>query len=816
MGELRKLAAIMFSDIVGYSDIMSQDEKHALKIIEQSRKIHKAAISNFKGEFIKDIGDTTLASFHSALNAVSCAVSIQQQLKDNPDIYIRIGIHIGDVVVKGDDVFGDSVNISSKIKTITDAGHICISEHVYNYIYNIPGIEVELLGEKELKGLKQPIKIYTLNYDKFPEELIASDSITDISVSRIFFWQELKRRKVIKVATMYIAGAFGILEAFDILFPNIFYPVWLIIILILFVIAGFAGSVYLAWIYEFTSDGLLKTETIGVVTGQENKFPQTSKTWVRLSNLIIAVLVILIGVLIYPKIFAKDKFKEIKNDDGRISIAVMPFKNLSGDTTYNIWQEGFQNLLINTLTESKELSIRQFNTIYSAIGNNKEINYKSLTPSVASDITLKLKSKSFIQGNILKAGDKIRINAQLLNAETEEIYKTYQIDGQTEDDIFEIVDSLSRNIKNYFEIKVIIDEFGYSENYVMTNQASAEALRYFILGMGSFINLDYTTAIDWYSKAIEVDSNFVSAYFYLSMTYNNLGYADEAIHWFNLAYQKRERLPLIEKLELDWFKSFYFETPIEQIKYIKQILEIEDQSVMYWYVLGLAYYRLEQYEEVIFPLEKTLEICQNLSIKHHWVYTYTGLGRAYHYTGNHIKEKEIYELGLSVLPENPDIYWCQAVCAISLGEENKAKEYLSYYELIREEKNGYSKADILSDFGEIYEKANKPDSAEKYHRLALALEPSNPDFMYYLAWNLIDNNINLDEGMALIDKALEIDPNNYLYIDTKGWGLFKNEHFNEALEKLNSAWDNRPHYEHRLYKHIKEVKEILQKEKIPT
>ena len=73
--------------------------------------------------------------------------------------------------------------------------------------------------------------------------------------------------------------------------------------------------------------------------------------------------------LIYPKIFAKDKFTEIKNEDGRISIAVMPFKNLSGDTLYNVWQQGFQNLLINTLTESKELSVRQFNTINSVIGN---------------------------------------------------------------------------------------------------------------------------------------------------------------------------------------------------------------------------------------------------------------------------------------------------------------------------------------------------------------------------------------------------------------------------------------------------------------
>ena len=136
----RKLAAIMFSDIVGYSAIMSKDEKNAIETIEKSREIHKSAIKKFNGEFIKEIGDTTMASFHSALNAVSCAVTIQKELKDIPDFDLRIGIHIGDVVVKGDDVFGDCVNISSKIKALTEAGNICISEHVYNYIHNIPGI----------------------------------------------------------------------------------------------------------------------------------------------------------------------------------------------------------------------------------------------------------------------------------------------------------------------------------------------------------------------------------------------------------------------------------------------------------------------------------------------------------------------------------------------------------------------------------------------------------------------------------------------------------------------------------------------------
>jgi len=812
MPQTRKLAAIMFTDIVGYSALMSNNEKRAIEIIEQNRHIHKTAIKKFNGEFIKEIGDNTLASFHSALNAVSCAVSLQQKLKDNPDLDLRIGIHIGDVVVKGDDLFGDCVNIASKIETLTEAGKICISEHVYNYIHNLPGIEVEFLGENELKDIKQPIKIYNLLYDNFPEELTTfTTSSPDYSISRLFFWQELKRRKVLKVATMYAAGTFGILEAFDILFPNIYVPSWIIIVLSILVIVGFAVAIYLAWIYELTSDGLLKTEPIGVITDQKEKSIQKggSKRWLWVSNIIIIALIIFIGFILYPKIFTKDKFEDIKNDDGRISIAVMPFKNLSGDTLYNVWQSGFQNLLINTLTDSKELSVRQVKTMYSAIDNKEDINYASLTPSFASGLSLKLKTKTFILGSILKTGYKIRINAQLVNAETEEIYKTYQIDGHSQDDFFAMVDSLSRKIKNFLEVSAIIDEFGYTENYTMVKQNSPEALRYYIRGMSSFINWDYPVAINWYEKAIEADSNFISAYFFMSIAYENSGYIKESKYWLNIAYSKRNSLPLLEQLELEWYKSYYDETPNEQIRIIKQLLEIEDQSTMYWYALGLAYFELQQYSMAIEPWGKMLEICKNLNIKDHWVNTYDHLGFAYHEMGDHVKENAVYQLGLSVLPDHVHLIRDQAMCACSQGKSKIANEHFSKIRSLRTEKYKWPESLITSEIGEIYADAKLPDSAIYYHRLALKLDPSNPDFMYNLAWNLIDNDININEGLKLIDKALELEPKNYLFLDAKGWGLFKQKKYNEALEMLNSAWENRPYYVHRVFQHLKEAENKL-------
>ncbi len=114
----------------------------------------------------------------------------------------------------------------------------------------------------------------------------------------------------------------------------------------------------------------------------------------------------------------------------------MPFKNLSGDSLYNIWQGGFQNLLITTLSNSSELSVRKYQAVNDLLNQKKEINVSSLSNALASEVAEKLDSKTFIAGNILKAGSRIRVDAQLVDVGTDEIYKTYQIEGDSENDFF--------------------------------------------------------------------------------------------------------------------------------------------------------------------------------------------------------------------------------------------------------------------------------------------------------------------------------------------------------------------------------------------
>jgi len=619
----------------------------------------------------------------------------------------------------------------------------------------------------------------------------------------IQFWQELKRRKVIKVIAMYAGTAFIILEVVDIVLPRLGLPDWTVTLVIVLLAVGFPITIILSWIFDVTPEGMKKTESIEEVSEQEPP-PSPIKKELKTTDIIIAVLFVAVCVLLYPKLFNRDQFDNIRDEDGRISVAVMPFENLSGDTLFNVWQGGFQDLLITTLSNSKELSVRQYQTMHAAYGNNKNGNYASITPSAASELALKLETRTFIIGKILKAGEKIRINAKLIDSETEAIFKTYQVDGKTEDDIFAMADSLSGLIKNYLEIEKLIEQTNLPDfrGSFITN--SAEAFKYYIHGYNAFLDYNYDATMEWWSKSIEADSGFITPYVFLAYMLNDI----QGKKLCNLAYKKRDDLPLKGKLMVDYLNAIYFETPKEVIKYLKQILEIEELNPVYWYLLGDQYYYINQYKDAIIYFERTLDICKKWGTNFFNPVLYEHLGDSYHKVNEHKKEKEVYELGLDLFPDFGDIIRQQAICAFSQEDTDKAEVILTKYKSIRK-RNLWSESQILSGVGSIYSEANLFDEAETSYRQALKLDPQNPVRIYGLAWFLINNDINVDEGLELVQKALEDNPDDWNYLDTKGWGLYKLGSYEEALKVLKDAWDLRPVYDHEGYRHIQEVEQAL-------
>ncbi len=156
----RQLAAIMFTDIVGYTALMGEDEQKAFELLKKNRQVQRPIIEKFGGRWLKEIGDGVMTSFSTVSDAVYCAKEIQITCQDHPDLNLRIGIHQGEVVFEGDDVFGDGVNIASRLESIAPAGGIYISEPVFRNVENKKNIDADYIGEKELKNVKHPVKIF--------------------------------------------------------------------------------------------------------------------------------------------------------------------------------------------------------------------------------------------------------------------------------------------------------------------------------------------------------------------------------------------------------------------------------------------------------------------------------------------------------------------------------------------------------------------------------------------------------------------------------------------------------------------------------
>jgi len=163
----RRLAAIMFTDMVGYTSLTQRNERLALKLLEEQRELLKPQIARHSGKLIKTIGDACLVEFASALEAAECAIAIQKDFHtrnasragDSP-IVLRIGLHVGDVEPSGGDLYGDAVNIASRIEPRAEPGGICISDQAYDQIRNKVGLPIVRLGSPDLKNVQVPVEIY--------------------------------------------------------------------------------------------------------------------------------------------------------------------------------------------------------------------------------------------------------------------------------------------------------------------------------------------------------------------------------------------------------------------------------------------------------------------------------------------------------------------------------------------------------------------------------------------------------------------------------------------------------------------------------
>jgi len=160
---MRQLAAILFADMTGYTALVQENEQLARLKRKRLKDVLDSTIEKFNGKTLQYYGDGSLNIFNSAIDGVRCAIDIQQQLRQEPKVDLRIGIHTGDVTVEEEAIYGDGVNLASRIESLAVPGGIFISEKVFDEIKNQENIQTSELGYFELKNVKQPIRIFAIS-----------------------------------------------------------------------------------------------------------------------------------------------------------------------------------------------------------------------------------------------------------------------------------------------------------------------------------------------------------------------------------------------------------------------------------------------------------------------------------------------------------------------------------------------------------------------------------------------------------------------------------------------------------------------------
>ena len=187
--ETRRLSALMITDIVGYTRLAQRNERVALELLSEHNDTIRDLLAAHGGREVKTMGDGFLVEFASMLQAVTCAVDIQKRFHQrNQDVaedrrfLVRIGLHAGDVICRGEDVFGDGVNIASRIEPLAEPGGVCLSQPAHGHVWNKLDLQMQNLGRKTLKNVEPPMEVYRI---VMPWEKAASDSRPSASMDRV-------------------------------------------------------------------------------------------------------------------------------------------------------------------------------------------------------------------------------------------------------------------------------------------------------------------------------------------------------------------------------------------------------------------------------------------------------------------------------------------------------------------------------------------------------------------------------------------------------------------------------------------------------
>ncbi|NNU48398.1 adenylate/guanylate cyclase domain-containing protein [Rhizobium sp. WYCCWR 11279] len=511
MGENRKLAAILAADVVGYSRLASADEDRILARLRALRSdLIDPTIAVHNGRVIKRTGDGALVEFRSVVDAVRCAVEVQNAMVErnagvpqDRRIEFRIGIHLGDVVEESDgDLMGDGVNIASRLEGVAAPGAICLSEDAYRQVKARLDLSVTDLGSTQLKNIAEPIRIYSLQV-----------GVAALAKSTV---------------TAYAA----------------------------------AGRV-----------------------------PAASPP--------------------------------------ALSIAVLPFANMSGDAEQEYFADGISEDIITALSKLSQLFVIARNSSFTFKGRNVNVQ----------EVGLGLGVRYVLEGSVRKSGSRVRITAQLIDATSGGHLWAERFDRDLTD-IFAVQDDVTQQIVGALALNL---REGDQQRLAAEQTESLEAYDCFLRGrehMWRLTREQNRQGRELLQRAIELDPKFVPAYAFLAVTHG-------------LAYMNQWSQSPSKSLE-------------QAIEAATRAVALDDQYPYAHWALGVVKLHSRQHDVAIAEAERVIALAPNS------VEGYENLGNALHYAGRSAEALAYFERAMALNPYYPDLFlhfYAQAMFQLGRYEE---------------------------------------------------------------------------------------------------------------------------------------------------
>jgi adenylate cyclase len=574
--EQRRLAAIMFTDMVGYTALSQRNEALALELLEEHRRILRSIFPRFNGTEIKTIGDAFLVEFQSALEAAQCSLEIQRALaKRNPDvssdhrIELRIGIHVGDVVHREGDVYGDGVNIASRIQPVAGIGGICISVDVERQIHHALDARFEKLAPVELKNVEVPMDLFriVLPWERATPLTAQPQKTAHGTTRRRMPWHELV------LALLLVVGLIG------------------------------AGIFFLRHRVPQQANN---PATSQAVSSSAAALPEKS-------------------------------------------IAVLPFENLSDEKQNAYFTDGVQDEILTDLAKIADLKV---------ISRTSVMQYKSGVARNLRKIAEELGVAHVVEGSVQRAANKIRVNAQLIDARTDAHLwaQTYDRDLA---DVFAIQSEIAKTIAEQLHAKLSPNEKTAIEKPPTTDLAAFDLYtraKTLFLSPTFLANSQQILqqAIELLNQAVARDPAFFEAYYQLVLAHGS-AYSVQGDHTPARLASAETALQAVTRLRPDagethLARANYLYSCLRDYNGALTELEVARRSLpndpRIFELTGYILRRRGQQEEGAHNLERAVELDPRNP------YTLQQLAGSYQFLRHYLEEAAVLDRVLTIVPND--------------------------------------------------------------------------------------------------------------------------------------------------------------------